>query len=70
MAPLEYASQKGRNVYFDCSWYQDIPASSLFNQTDEAKIEERTKRNLQFERTLHDAGYIIIKFFLQINEKR
>ena len=61
--------KKGEMSILDCSWYQDISAYPLLNQTDEDKIEERTKEILQFERTLHDAGYIIIKFFLQINEK-
>ena len=61
--------KKGEMSILDCSWYQDISAYPLLNQTDEDKIKERTKEILQFERTLHDAGYIIIKFFLQINEK-
>ena len=69
MAPLEYASEKGEISILDCSWYQDISAYPLLNQADEDKIKERTKEILQFERTLHDAGYIIIKFFLHIDDK-
>ena len=53
----------------DCSSYQNISAYPLLNQADEDKIKERTKEILQFERTLHDAGYIIIKFFLHIDDK-
>ncbi len=61
--------KKGEMSILDCSWYQDISTYPLLDLTDEDKNKERTQDILQFERTLHNAGYIIIKFFLQIDRK-
>ncbi len=61
--------RKRRNIYFGLQLVSRYFGVSSLNQADEDKIKERTKEILQFERTLHDAGYIIIKFFLHIDDK-
>ena len=41
----------------------------MHNQRMDDQVAKRTKEILQFERMLHDDGYVVIKFFLHIDEQ-
>ncbi|MDD4706473.1 MAG: phosphate--AMP phosphotransferase, partial [Bacilli bacterium] len=64
---------RGKIAIFDRSWYSRAVIECLEKESSENHEEEMGKRLEEincFERQLGDDGYLIMKFFLHINEKK
>lgn len=54
---------------FDRSWYGRILVERMENIVSEAEWSKAYRDIVDFERTLADDGYLIVKFFLHISQK-
>ena len=61
--------EKGKLSIFDRSWYQEIVPASIENKLKDEEVLDRMNMANVFERQLTDDGYLIIKFFLQIDRQ-
>lgn len=61
--------EKGKFCIYDRSWYQEIVPASLEENMSEEDVVERMNMTNVFERQLTDDGYLIVKFFLQIDRR-
>lgn len=61
--------KKGQFAFFDGSWMNEVTGDFLHKRISEKEYERRVQDILHFERQLRDNGYLVIKFFLQIDEK-
>jgi polyphosphate kinase 2 (PPK2 family) len=59
----------GEMAIFDRSWYGRVLVERVEKLTPEAEWMAAYKDIVDFERTLADDGYVIIKFFLHISKK-
>ncbi len=62
--------KKGRNAIFDRSWYSRAILKYLRNGKSKEKLNRHLEEINWFERQLSDDGYLILKFFLHISEKK
>ena len=60
---------KGQFAFYDGAWMADVTSSYLHGDIDEKEYEKRIESIINFERQLRDNGYLVIKFFLQVDEK-
>lgn len=60
---------RGEWAIFDRSWYRRITNDRLEGIIPENKWRRGYRDNVDFERTLVDDGYILIKFFLHISRQ-
>ena len=61
--------EKGKLSIFDRSWYQEIVPASIEEKLKDEEVQDRMNMANVFERQLTDDGYLIIKFFLQIDRQ-
>ena len=61
--------EKGKLSIFDRSWYQEIVPASIEEKLKDEEVQDRMDMANVFERQLTDDGYLIIKFFLQIDRQ-
>ena len=60
---------KGQFAFYDGAWMADVTSSYLHGDIDEKEYEKCIESIINFERQLRDNGYLVIKFFLQVDEK-
>jgi len=58
----------GKWAFFDRSWYGRVLVQRVEGMVNETDCRRALEEILQFERTLVDNGYLIIKLFLHIEE--
>jgi len=61
--------EQGVLSVLDRSWYEEVTVSRLENNVDDNVNLHRMNDINEFERTLTDNGYLILKFFLHISKK-
>ena len=61
---------RGRIAIFDRSWYSRTIIKYLSKEKSEEKLNKCLEEINWFERQLSDDGYLILKFFLHISEKK
>ena len=61
--------QKGRIAIFDGSWYRKVLIDRFEKRTKERELPEAYYSILSFEKQLTDDGCVIVKLFLDIDEK-
>ena len=59
----------GRMSIMDRSWYQEVSNLRIENKVDELTNIRHMTEIINFERSLTDNGYLIIKFFIHISQK-
>lgn len=60
---------QGQMSFFDRSWYQDTTIGRIEQGMPQEEWVRRINSINTFERQLTDDGYLIVKFFLHINQK-
>lgn len=61
--------QAGKFMFFDGGWMDEVTEEYLHGDLKEGKYRERIVSIRRFERQLTDNGYLVMKFFFQIDEK-
>lgn len=61
--------EKGKLAILDRSWYSTIVPAGIEDKLSDEELQERMDMANVFERQLTDDGYLIIKFFLQIDRQ-
>ena len=61
--------QAGKFMFFDGGWMDEVTKEYLHGALKEEKYRERIVSIRRFERQLTDNGYLVMKFFFQIDEK-
>ena len=61
--------EAGKFAFLDSGWMDEVVKDRLHNQLEEEKYEHRIRSVNRFERTLADNGYLVLKLFLQIEQK-
>ena len=59
----------GEMAIFDRSWYGRVLVERIEGLTPEAEWQKSYQDIVDFERTIADDGYVLVKFFLHISEK-
>lgn len=59
----------GKMAVMDRSWYQELAVACMEEDISDKEYARRVKTVNEFERQLRNDGYLIIKFFLQINKE-
>jgi polyphosphate kinase 2 (PPK2 family) len=59
----------GEMAIFDRSWYGRVMVERVEELTPEAEWRKAYRDIVNFERTIADDGYVVIKFFLHISKK-
>jgi polyphosphate kinase 2 (PPK2 family) len=60
---------RGRVAIFDRSWYGRVLVERVDKLVPRAECERSYKEIVDFERTLADDGYVVVKFWLHISQK-
>ncbi|MCR5421357.1 MAG: polyphosphate:AMP phosphotransferase [Lachnospiraceae bacterium] len=60
---------KGQFSFFDGSVMDEVTHELLTGKISENKYKEKIGSIIHYERQLHDNGYLLIKFFLDVSEK-
>lgn len=60
----------GKFSFFDGSWMGEVTSHYLHGELDEQEYKNQLTSIKRFERTLNDNGYLVVKFFFHINEKK
>ncbi len=61
--------EAGKIVFFDGSWMDDVTLDYLRGNIKEKEYNRRITGIKRFERQLNDDGYLVVKFFFQIDKK-
>ncbi|MEE3393279.1 MAG: polyphosphate:AMP phosphotransferase [Lachnospiraceae bacterium] len=61
--------EAGKFSFFDGSWMDEAVKGLLAGDLDKETYSQRMQSIKRFERTLHDNGYLIVKFFFNISKK-
>ena len=61
--------EAGKFQFFDTCWMEEVVDGVLDGTLDETTYERRIRSINTAERQLHDNGYLIVKFFLNISKK-
>lgn len=61
--------EAGKFMFFDGGWMDEVTGGYLHGALKEEKYRERIVSIRRFERQLTDNGYLVMKFFFQIDEK-
>ena len=59
----------GAISFFDGSWMGEVTSMFLHEEISEKKYKAHLTSIKRFERQLNDNGYLVVKFFFQIDEK-
>ena len=59
----------GKFSFFDGSWMGEVTSHYLHGELDKNQYKKQLTSIKRFERTLNDNGYLVVKFFFQIDEK-
>ena len=61
--------EAGKFEFFDGGWMDEVTGEYLHGTLSQEKYRQRLVSIRRFERTLTDNGYLVMKFFFQIDEK-
>lgn len=61
--------ERGRFSFFEGSWMDEIVAKRVTKELNDEEYHDRIESVKRFERTLCDNGYLLMKFFLHIEQK-
>lgn len=61
--------EAGKFTFLDSGWLEQICREHLEGKTDEKEYASRIESVRNFERQLTDNGYLVLKFFMQIEKK-
>ena len=61
--------ERGRFSFFEGSWMDEIVAKRVTKELNDEEYHYRIESVKRFERTLCDNGYLLMKFFLHIEQK-
>ncbi len=61
--------EAGKYMFLDGSWMDEVTGEYLRGELSDVDYENRIGSIRQFERQLTDNGYLVLKFFFQIDEK-
>ena len=61
--------EAGKFTFFDTYWMEEVSNGVLSGEIDEKEYKQRINSINTTERSLHDNGYLILKFFFQIDKK-
>ncbi|MDY6286014.1 MAG: polyphosphate:AMP phosphotransferase [Bilifractor sp.] len=61
--------EAGKFTFFDTYWMEEVTNGVLSGEYDEETYKRRINSINTAERSLHDNGYLIVKFFFQISRK-
>ncbi len=61
--------EEGRFTFFDGGWMDDIVTASAHKKFTDTDYQNRIVSIKRFERTLHDNGYLVLKFFFHITKE-
>ena len=64
---MEQIPEAGRFLFMDSGWMSEICHDVLMNHMDAKLYKERIGSVRRFERGLTDNGYLVLKFFMQID---
>jgi polyphosphate:AMP phosphotransferase len=61
--------EQGRFVFLDGGWMRDVVGDKVEGLISDEEYRARVDSTKRFERTLADNGYLVMKFFLHIDEQ-
>ncbi|MEE3420995.1 MAG: polyphosphate:AMP phosphotransferase [Lachnospiraceae bacterium] len=61
--------EAGKFTFFDTYWMEEITGGVLDGSVTEKEYKQKVESINRVERSLHDNGYLIVKFFFQIGKK-
>ena len=61
--------EAGKFAFFDSSWMDEVTEGYLHDDLNKEEYKKRITSIKRFERQLSDNGYLVVKFFLHIDEK-
>ena len=61
--------EAGKFTFLDSGWLEQICREHLGGKTDEKEYASRIESVRNFERQLTDNGYLVLKFFMQIDQE-
>lgn len=61
--------EAGKFMFLDGSWMDEVTKGYLKGELEETGYKNRLQSIRRFERQLTDNGYLVVKFFFQIDEK-
>ena len=61
--------EAGKFVFLDSGWMDEVVEERLHGELSEEKYAKRIESVRRFERQLTDNGYVLLKFFMQIDRK-
>ena len=61
--------EAGKFAFFDTYWMEEVVQESMLGHLNEEQYRKRIDCINRTERSLHDNGYLILKFFFQISKK-
>ena len=65
----EKIPENGKIMFYDSGWMEDVVRKSLRREITRKEYKTRVRQVNEFERQLHDGGYLILKIFLNISKK-
>jgi len=60
---------KGQFSFFDGSVMDEVTYEYLTDKISKEEYDQKVNSVVNYERSLHDNGYLIVKFFLEVSEK-
>lgn len=60
--------EQGEFVFLDGGWMRDIVGGRMSGDLSDKEYRKRVDSTKRFERTLADNGYLVMKFFFQIDK--
>lgn len=60
--------EQGEFVFLDGGWMRDIVGGKMSGELSDKEYRKRVDSTKRFERTLADNGYLVMKFFFQIDK--
>lgn len=61
--------EAGKFVFMDSGWMSEVTREKLRGELSEQEYKKKIESIKRFERQLTDNGYLLMKFFFQIDEK-
>lgn len=66
---FKYIPEQGKFTFLDSGWMEQICRERLEEKTDEKEYGSRIESIRRFERQLTDNGYLVLKFFMHIDQE-
>ena len=61
--------ENGKIMFYDSGWMEDVVRKYLRREITKEQYKDRVRSVNEFERQLRDGGYLLLKFFVDIDRK-